>query len=39
VDHHLRNIFSQLGVRSRVELALLMNGDRTEPSGGGGENV
>jgi DNA-binding CsgD family transcriptional regulator len=39
VDHHLRNIFSQLGVRSRVELALLMNGDRTEPSGGGDENV
>ncbi|MFF8234636.1 LuxR C-terminal-related transcriptional regulator [Streptomyces caelestis] len=40
VDHHLRNIFSQLDVRSRVELALLMNGDRAERSGGsGGENV
>ncbi|WP_307177951.1 LuxR family transcriptional regulator [Streptomyces africanus] len=36
VDHHLRNIFSQLDVRSRVELALLMNGDRTERSGGSG---
>ncbi len=43
VDHHLRNTFSQLGVRSRVELALLMNGDRTERSGdsggSGGENA
>jgi DNA-binding CsgD family transcriptional regulator/tetratricopeptide (TPR) repeat protein len=40
VDHHLRNIFSQLGVRSRVELALLMNGGRTEQSGDcGGENA
>ncbi|MEW1872875.1 LuxR C-terminal-related transcriptional regulator [Streptomyces caelestis] len=36
VDHHLRNIFSQLGVRSRVELALLMNGGQTERSGGSG---
>ncbi|MFJ4691424.1 LuxR C-terminal-related transcriptional regulator [Streptomyces sp. NPDC088766] len=33
VDHHLRNVFSQLGVRSRVELALLMNGGRTQRSG------
>ncbi len=37
VDHHLRNIFSQLGVRSRVELALLMNGEQTERSGGSGK--
>ncbi|WP_411574777.1 LuxR C-terminal-related transcriptional regulator [Streptomyces fradiae] len=37
VDHHLRNVFSQLGVRSRVELALLMNGDRTDRSGAGGD--
>lgn len=40
VDHHLRNTFSQLGIRSRVELALLMNGDRTERSGdSGGEHA
>lgn len=40
VDHHLRNIFSQLGVRSRVELALMMNGGRTERSGdSGGRNA
>ncbi|MEU2561300.1 LuxR C-terminal-related transcriptional regulator [Streptomyces longispororuber] len=40
VDHHLRNTFSQLGIRSRVELALLMNGDRTQRSGdSAGENV
>ncbi|MGY0023327.1 LuxR C-terminal-related transcriptional regulator [Streptomyces sp. YJ-C3] len=25
VDHHLRNVFAQLGVRSRVELARLVN--------------
>ncbi|WP_425948543.1 LuxR C-terminal-related transcriptional regulator [Streptomyces albogriseolus] len=37
VDHHLRNIFSQLGVRSRVELALLMNGEQTVRSGGSGK--
>ncbi|MFZ3556875.1 LuxR C-terminal-related transcriptional regulator [Streptomyces sp. BH055] len=28
VDHHLRNVFAQLGIRSRVELARLV--DRTE---------
>ncbi|WP_432118033.1 helix-turn-helix transcriptional regulator [Streptomyces sp. bgisy032] len=42
VDHHLRNIFSRLGVRSRVELALMMNGggtgqgDGVREQGGGG---
>ncbi|WP_345409633.1 helix-turn-helix domain-containing protein [Nonomuraea salmonea] len=25
VEHHLRNIFSRLGVRSRVELVRLMS--------------
>ncbi|MFD1051868.1 helix-turn-helix transcriptional regulator, partial [Kibdelosporangium lantanae] len=25
VDHHMRNIFAKLGVRSRVELAKLMH--------------
>ncbi|MFJ9125021.1 LuxR C-terminal-related transcriptional regulator [Streptomyces sp. NPDC102340] len=30
VDHHLRNVFDRLGVRSRVELARLV--DRTEAS-------
>ncbi|MEU3148027.1 MULTISPECIES: LuxR C-terminal-related transcriptional regulator [unclassified Streptomyces] len=39
VDHHLRNSFSRLGVRSRVEPALLMNGDRTERSGGSGGGI
>ncbi|WP_460545455.1 LuxR C-terminal-related transcriptional regulator [Glycomyces halotolerans] len=27
VDHHLRNVFASLGVRSRVELARLVNAD------------
>ncbi|OON81690.1 hypothetical protein B1H18_05940 [Streptomyces tsukubensis] len=31
VDHHLRNVFAQLGVRSRVELARLV--ERTEKTG------
>ncbi|MFD3356585.1 helix-turn-helix transcriptional regulator [Streptomyces fradiae] len=39
VDHHLRNVFSRLGVRSRVELALLMNGDRTERSAAAGDRA
>ncbi|WP_237282297.1 helix-turn-helix transcriptional regulator [Streptomyces rubrolavendulae] len=39
VDHHLRNVFSRLGVRSRVELALLMNGDRTERTAAGGDRA
>ncbi|WP_425834990.1 LuxR C-terminal-related transcriptional regulator [Streptomyces fractus] len=30
VDHHLRNVFAQLGIRSRVELTRLV--DRTDPS-------
>jgi len=25
VDHHMRNIFARLGIRSRVDLAKLMN--------------
>jgi len=25
VDHHMRNIFSRLGIRSRVELARLLS--------------
>ncbi|MFI8190011.1 LuxR C-terminal-related transcriptional regulator [Streptomyces sp. NPDC085946] len=36
VDHHLRNVFSRLGVRSRVELALLMNGGAADRGGGSG---
>ncbi|WP_344526247.1 helix-turn-helix transcriptional regulator, partial [Streptomyces rectiviolaceus] len=27
VDHHLRNVFAALGVRSRVELSRLLAGD------------
>ncbi|WP_338017769.1 helix-turn-helix transcriptional regulator [Streptomyces adustus] len=33
VDHHLRNVFALLGVRSRIELARFV--DREDASGGG----
>ncbi|MGC7099647.1 LuxR C-terminal-related transcriptional regulator [Amycolatopsis lurida] len=35
VDHHLRNIYTKLGVRSRVELAALLAKHATASPGGG----
>jgi DNA-binding CsgD family transcriptional regulator len=34
VDHHLRNVFALLGVRSRVELARLLDREERNPAGG-----
>ncbi len=32
VDHHLRNVFAVLGVRSRIELARLLDRDEKSPA-------